>query len=67
MQPAKQPPTLKTLLQKILVRLWVKEFTFSIFSSLKLNFSTAVFDTTQLCTIVFRVDTGNNRKLAKNC
>ena len=31
---------------KILVTLWVKNFTFSIFSSLKLNFSTTVFDKT---------------------
>ena len=37
-QLAKQPPTLKTLMQKILVRLGVKKFTFSILSSLKLNF-----------------------------
>ena len=37
-QLAKQPPTLKTLMQKVLVGLWVKNFTFSILSSLKLNF-----------------------------
>ena len=34
----KQPRTLKTLMQKILVGLGVKYFTFSILSSLKLNF-----------------------------
>ena len=37
-QLAKQPRTLKTLMQKILVGLGVKYFTFSILSSLKLNF-----------------------------
>ena len=35
----KQPPTLKTLIQKILFGLWVRNFNFSILSSLKLNFS----------------------------
>ena len=45
-QLAKQPPTLKMLMQKILVGLWVKKFTFSILSSLKLNFSTTFFGTT---------------------
>ena len=45
-QLAKQPPTLKTLMQKILVGLWVKNFTFSILSLLKLNFLTTVFGTT---------------------
>ena len=39
---AKQPPLLKTLMQKSLVGLWVKRFTFSILNSLKLNFSTTV-------------------------
>ena len=36
-QLAKQLPTLKTLMQKILVGLWVKNFTLSILSSLKLS------------------------------
>ena len=45
-QLAKQPSTLKTLMQKILVGLWVKNFTFSILSLLKLNFSTTVFGAT---------------------
>ena len=45
-QLAKQPSTLKTLMQKILVGYWVKKFTFSILSSLKLNFYTTVFGTT---------------------
>ena len=45
-QLAKQPLTLKTLMQKIFVGLWVKNFTFSIVSSLKLNFSTTVFGAT---------------------
>ena len=44
---AKQPPTLKALMQKILVGLWVKKFTFFILSSLKLNLSTTFFGTTQ--------------------
>ena len=39
-QLAKQPPMLKTLMLKLLVGLQVKSFTFSILSSLKLNFST---------------------------
>ena len=38
-QLSKQPPTLKTLMQKILFGLWVRNFNFSILSSLKLNFS----------------------------
>ena len=42
-QLAKQPSTLKMLMQKILVGLWVKNFTFSVLSLLKLNFSTTVF------------------------
>ena len=42
-QLGKQPPTLKTLMQKVLVGLRVKNFTFSILSSLKLNFSTTFF------------------------
>ena len=50
-------------MQKILFALWVKNFTFSILSSVKLNFSWTVFGTTWLCTIVFRADTGNNRKI----
>ena len=62
-QLSKQPPTLKMLMQKILVGLWVKNFTFSTFSSLKLNLSTIVFCSMQLCTIVFRADTGNIRKI----
>ena len=37
------PPTLKTLMQKILVGLKVQSFTFSMLSSLKLNFSTTFF------------------------
>ena len=36
----------KTLKQKILVGLWVKNFTFSTLVSLKLNFSTTVFGST---------------------
>ena len=47
-QVAKQPPMLKTLMQKLLIGLWVKNSTFSILSSLKLNFSTTFFDTRQL-------------------
>ena len=38
--------TRKTLKQKILVGLWVKNFTFSTLVSLKLNFSTTVFGST---------------------
>ena len=45
-QLAKQPPKLKMLMQKILVGLWVKNFTFSNLISLKLNFSTAFFSAT---------------------
>ena len=45
-QLVKQPPTLKTLMKKTLVALWVKNFTFSILSSLKLNFSETVFGAT---------------------
>ena len=45
-QLAKQPPTLKTRIQKNFVELWVNNLTFSILSSLKLNLSTAVFGTT---------------------
>ena len=41
-QIAKQPPTLKRLMQKNLVKLWVNNLTFSILSSLQLNFSTIV-------------------------
>ena len=58
-QLAKQTPTLKTLMQKTLVGAWVKNFTFSILSSLNLNFSTTFL----LCAVVFRADTGNNRKI----
>ena len=57
---------LKTLLQTILVELWVKKFAFSVFSLPKLNFSTTVFGTTYLCTIVFKVDTDSIRKIAQN-
>ena len=46
----------------MLVGLWVKNYTFSILSSLKLSFSTTVFGTTQLCAIVFWADNGNNTK-----
>ena len=46
-----------------MIELWVKDFPFSIISLLKLNFSPPVFDTTYLCTIEFRADTGNNRKI----
>ena len=45
-QLAKQPPALKMLMQKKLIELWVKNFTFPILSSLKLNFSTTSFGTT---------------------
>ena len=45
-QLAKQPPKLKMLMQKILVGVWVKNFTFSNLISLKLNFSTAFFSAT---------------------
>ena len=41
-QLAKQPLSLKMLMQKNLVRLRVKNFTFLVVSSLNLNFSTAV-------------------------
>ena len=43
-QLAKQLPTLKKLIQKILLELWVYNFIFSILSSL--NFSATVFYTT---------------------
>ena len=56
---------LKMLLQIILVKLLVKIFTFSVFNLLKLNFSTTVFDTALLW-VVFRVDTGNIRKIVEN-
>ena len=62
-QLAKQPPTLKRLMQTSLVGLRVKNFTFSMLSSLKLNFSTTVFSITGLCTVVFMGDTGNDRKI----
>ena len=45
-QLAKQPPTLKTLIQNFLAEHWVNNLTFSILSSLKLNFFTTVFGTT---------------------
>ena len=45
-QLAKQPPTLKPLTQKILGELWVNNLTFSISSSLKLNFTIIVFGRT---------------------
>ena len=45
-QLAMQPSTLKTLMQKVLVGLWVKNFAFWILSLLKLNFSTTVFGAT---------------------
>ena len=42
-QLVNQPLTLKTLMQKTLVGLWVKYSTFSLSSSLKLNISTTFF------------------------
>ena len=42
-QLTKQLPTLKTLMQTILDRVWVKNFTFSILCSMKLNFPTQLF------------------------
>ena len=59
----KQSPTLKKLMQEILVGLWVKKINFLILRSFKLNFSTTFFGSTYLCTIVFRADTGNIRKI----
>ena len=56
---------LKMPLQIILVKLLVKIFTFSVFNLLKLNFSTTVFDTALLW-VLFRVDTGNIRKVVEN-
>ena len=50
-------------MQKILVGICLKNFTFSILSSLKLNFSATFFGTTLFCTILFRADTGNIRKI----
>ena len=50
-------------MQTSLVGLWVKNFTFSMLSSLKLNFSTTVFSITGLCTVVFMGDSGNDRKI----
>ena len=44
-QLAKQPPELKMLMQGILVGFWVKNFTFLILISLKLNFSRTAFGT----------------------
>ena len=47
-QLAKWPPKLKMLMQKNFdFGLWVKNFTFSILSSLKLNFFTSFFGTWQ--------------------
>ena len=37
-------------MQKMLAEFWINNLTFSILSSLKLNFSTTVFSTTWLCT-----------------
>ena len=45
-QVAKQPPTWKPLMQKMLVGFWVKKITFSILNLLKLRFSTTAFGTT---------------------
>ena len=45
-QLVKQAPTFKTLLQTILVELWVNNIPFSILNSLKLTFSTTVSGTT---------------------
>ena len=55
---------LKTLVQKILVGFWVKSFTFSILSLLS-EISPKLFLRLffELCTIVFRADIGNNRKI----
>ena len=47
----------------MLVGLWVENITFSILSFLKLNFSITVLGKTKSYTIVFRADTGNNRKI----
>ena len=44
-QLAKETPTLRTLMQKNLVEFLVNDLTFSILSSLKLNFSTTVSGT----------------------
>ena len=41
----------------------MKNFTFLILSSLKLNFSTTFFGTTYLCTILLKADAGNIRKI----
>ena len=38
-------------MQENLVKLWVNNLTFSILRSLKLNFSTDIFGTTELCTM----------------
>ena len=52
-QNAKQRPTLKTLMQKILVGLLVEHFAFLIL----------VFGTTYLCTISFGANTDTKRKI----
>ena len=55
------------LMQKILVGIWVKKFTFAKVSLkfAKAKFLHYFFDTTLLCSYnsFFRVDTGNNRKI----
>ena len=50
-------------MQKILVGLTVKNFTFSMLGSLNLNFSATFFWHKINCVTVFRADTGNNRKI----
>ena len=52
-QLAKQLPTLKALIRKIFVELWVNNLTFSILSSLKQIVSTTVFGTTSWCKCCF--------------
>ena len=42
-----------------MVGLWLKNFTFSVLSSLKLNFSTNFLDITCVATMVYRADTDN--------
>ena len=66
-QLAKWLPTLQTLMQKtFVIGLWVKKFTFSILSLLKLNFSTIFLARGNLIVyIIFRADTGNIRKIGK--
>ena len=50
-------------MQQTLVKLRVNNLTFSILSSLKLNFSTTVLGTTWLRTIISRAYAGNNKKI----